>query len=150
METCCGYGYDLARKSHTLTRIFKGQKKRTGHSKTAVLYGNNIRISARSDSTEFVPYKEERTLPRTPADESEIVCVTALNTVVTLCPISASRFGNINPIPFRPKSGIVLIDVIKIKPAFRTAFAYRLGPTDPCSNAVHMEPFSTSAFKVLV
>jgi len=38
----------------------------------------------------------------------------------------------------------------KIKPAFRTAFAYRLGPTDPCSNAVHMEPFSTSAFKVLV
>ena len=33
---------------------------------------------------------------------------------------------------------------------FRTAFAYPLGPTDPCSTAVHMEPFSTSAFKVLV
>ena len=28
---------------------------------------------------------------------------------------------------------------------FRTAFAYPLGPTDPCSTAVHMEPFSTSA-----
>ena len=62
-------------------------------------------------------------------------------------PISASRFGNINPIPFRPKSGILFY--YSKKPAFRTAFAYRLGPTDPCSNAVHMEPFSTSAFKVL-
>jgi hypothetical protein len=64
-------------------------------------------------------------------------------------PISASRFGNINPIPFRPKSGIIYYINDNKKPAFRTAFAYRLGPTDPCSNAVHMEPFSTSAFKVL-
>ncbi|KAK7884535.1 hypothetical protein WMY93_027658 [Mugilogobius chulae] len=31
-------------------------------------------------------------------------------------------------------------------PPFRTAFAHLLGPTDPCSIAVHMEPFSTSAF----
>jgi hypothetical protein len=35
-------------------------------------------------------------------------------------------------------------------PAFRTEFSYLLGPTDPCSTAVHMEPFSTSVFKVLV
>ncbi len=35
-------------------------------------------------------------------------------------------------------------------PALRTAFAYPLGPTDPCPTAVHMEPFSTSVFKVLV
>ncbi|CAM9201943.1 unnamed protein product, partial [Lampetra planeri] len=33
---------------------------------------------------------------------------------------------------------------------FGTAFAHPLGPTDPCPSAVHMEPFSTSAFKVLV
>ena len=33
---------------------------------------------------------------------------------------------------------------------FGTGFPYLLGPTDPCSTAVHMEPFSTSAFKVLV
>ncbi len=37
-----------------------------------------------------------------------------------------------------------------IAPPFRTAFAHPLGPTDPCSTAVHMEPFSTSAFKALV
>ena len=33
---------------------------------------------------------------------------------------------------------------------FRTAFAYPLGPTDPCSTAVHMEPFPTSVFRGLV
>ena len=98
METCCGYGYDLARKSHTLTQIFKGQKKRTGHRKNAVLYENNIRISARSDSTEFVSNKEERTLPRASPSVSGFVCVTALDAETS---ISTSRFGNINPIPFR-------------------------------------------------
>ena len=35
-------------------------------------------------------------------------------------------------------------------PRFRTEFSYLLGPTDPRSTAVHMEPFSTSVFKVLV
>ena len=31
-----------------------------------------------------------------------------------------------------------------------TAFAYLLGSTNPCPTAVHMEPFSTSVFKVLI
>jgi hypothetical protein len=30
------------------------------------------------------------------------------------------------------------------------AFAYDLGSADPCSTAVHMEPFSTSVFRGLV
>ena len=29
-------------------------------------------------------------------------------------------------------------------------FAYLLGSTNPCPNDVHMEPFSTSVFKVLI
>ncbi len=33
---------------------------------------------------------------------------------------------------------------------FRTAFAYHLGSTHPCPIDVHMEPFSTSVFKVLI
>jgi hypothetical protein len=33
---------------------------------------------------------------------------------------------------------------------FQTEFPYLLGSTNPCPNAVHMEPFSTSVFKVLV
>ena len=100
METCCGYGYDPARKSHTLTRIFKGQNKRTGHRKTAVLYKNNIHISARSDSMESDPYKEKRTLPGTSADVTWFACVAALGSSEDE-PISVARFGNINPIPFR-------------------------------------------------
>ena len=72
--------------------------KRTGHHKTVVLYGNNVLISARSDSKECVPYKEERTLPRASYSVFGFVCVTALGAET---PISTSRFGNINPIPFR-------------------------------------------------
>ena len=64
----------------------------------AVLYGNNVPISGQADSRESVPYKEKRTLPGTPADVSEFVCVAALDPEG---PISVSRFGNINPIPFR-------------------------------------------------
>jgi len=33
-------------------------------------------------------------------------------------------------------------------PFNKTEFSYLLGSTDPCPNAVHMEPFSTSVFKV--
>jgi hypothetical protein len=32
----------------------------------------------------------------------------------------------------------------------KTDFSYLLGPTNPCPIAVHMEPFSTSVFKVLI
>jgi len=32
----------------------------------------------------------------------------------------------------------------------KTELSYVLGSTDPCPNAVHMEPFSTSVFKVLI
>ena len=45
----------------------------------AVLYGNTIPISGRADSRESNPYKEKTTLPGTPADVSEFVCVAALD-----------------------------------------------------------------------
>jgi hypothetical protein len=66
--------------------------------RAAVLYGNNVPISGQADSRESVPYKEKRTLPGTPADVSEFVCVTAHDPGGS---ISVSGFGNINPIPFR-------------------------------------------------
>lgn len=43
----------------------------------AVLYGLSIPISGRADSREPSPYKEKTTLPGTPVDVSEVVCVTA-------------------------------------------------------------------------
>ena len=88
------------------------------------------------------PYKEKRTLPGTTVSVSWFVCVAALG-LPGGRPISVSGYGNIDPIPFRP------LWADKQCPAFRTALAYVLGPTDPCSTAVHMEPFPTSVFKVL-
>ncbi len=43
-----------------------------------MLYGSDVPISGRSDSRESAPYEEKRTLPGTPADVSEFVCVAAL------------------------------------------------------------------------
>ena len=36
------------------------------------------------------------------------------------------------------------------KARFQMEFSYLLGSTHPCPIAVHMEPFSTSVFKVLI
>ena len=66
--------------------------------RAAVLYGHDVPISGQADSRESVPYKEKRTLPGAPADVSWFVCVAASAPERA---ISASGFGNINPIPFR-------------------------------------------------
>jgi len=95
--------------------------------------------------------------------------------------ISSSRFGNVDPIPFRRKarprvvppgrkggkkkkekkrtakpspSLLFLLPNPPVRRALRalnrTDFPYPLGPTDPRPTAVRAEPFSASAFKVLV
>lgn len=81
-----------------IPRIFMGRRERTGHRKSRGALRDNIPISGQADSRASVPYKEKRTLPRTPAVVSEFVCVTALDPCGS---ISVSGFGNINPIPFR-------------------------------------------------
>jgi hypothetical protein len=110
--------------------------------RAAELYGNNIPISRQTVFRESKPYKEKTTLPRAIADVSEFVCVTALASEEA---ISVSEFGNINPIPFR----IISTVSVKISVTFKTVFTDSLGPTDPCSTAVHMEPFSTLVLKGL-
>ena len=91
--------------------------------------------------------KEERTLPRTLADVSEVGCVTALDTNLWNVSISVGRVGNINPIPFRYR-GIQYTSLFQA-PLLCTDLPDHLGPPDPWPTAVPMEPFSTSAFKVL-
>ena len=59
--------------------------------------------------------------------------------------LSVAKCGIINPLPFRTEG-----DIVQALSHFRTELTYSLGSTDPCSTAVHMEPFSTSAFKVLI
>jgi hypothetical protein len=110
--------------------------------RAAELYGNNIPISRQTVFRESKPYKEKTTLPRAIADVSEFVCVTALASEEA---ISVSEFGNINPIPFRTIFTVSLV----LSVTFKTDFSDSLGPTDPCSTAVHMEPFSTLVLKGL-
>ena len=66
--------------------------------RAAVLYGPRAPISGQADSRGWSPYKEKRTLPGVSTDVSHFVCVAALGPEG---PLSVSRFGNINPIPFR-------------------------------------------------
>ena len=113
--------------------------------RAAELYGNNIPISRQTVFRESKPYKEKTTLPRAIADVSEFVCVTALASEEA---ISVSEFGNINPIPFRTIfTESLLQEAITV--TFKTDFSDSLGPTDPCSTAVHMEPFFTLVLKDL-
>lgn len=60
--------------------------------------------------------------------------------------------GILTRFPFDRCGHALVVEINKhtALPRFRTEFPYRLGSTDPCSTAVHMEPFSTSVFKVLV
>ncbi len=55
--------------------------------------------------------------------------------------LSTSRLGNCNPIPFRANRAKLQIFL---------ELTSHLGSANPCPNAVHMEPFPTSAFKVLI
>ena len=114
--------------------------------RAAELYGNNIPISRQTVFRESKPYKEKTTLPRAIADVSEFVCVTALVPEGT---ISLSEFGNINPIPFRIIFTVSHCLFVVFTVTFKTDFSDSLGPTDPCSTAVHMEPFSTLVLKGL-
>ena len=57
--------------------------------------------------------------------------------------------GMLTRFPFDSRGHVPYCDA-SLPSAFGTEFSHLLGPTDPCSIAVHMEPFSSSAFKVLV
>jgi hypothetical protein len=56
-------------------------------------------------------------------------------------------WGILTPFPFDNVQANYRVR--SIAACFRKAFAYLLGSADPCATAVHMEPFSTSAFKHL-
>ena len=88
------------RENHTVSPGFsRADRSAPDTAGSAVLYGDNVPLSGQSDSREYVPYKEKRTLPGASADISWLVCVAAPDPARR--PISTSRFGNINPIPFR-------------------------------------------------
>ena len=79
METCCGYGYGLARKSLCPSRFFKGRQQCTGHR----IRRGALRVLTPISPAKPIPWdtnpnKEEITLPGTTADFIDKACVTAL------------------------------------------------------------------------
>ncbi|CAL8238516.1 unnamed protein product, partial [Lota lota] len=105
LETCCGYGYGLARDLHLLTRIFKGQRKLTGRRRNRDAFqGTGPYLGANPGPGRPALHKEKRTLPGAPASFSGVVCVTALDASRRLSP-RLSRFGELNPTPFRSTGG---------------------------------------------
>lgn len=150
METCCGYGYGLARTLLRLARTFKCRQSCTGHHKKCdALRELAISLSPAKPIPGSQPLTKKRELfPGLLPTNSRSFALPHRSTEALQSPRPGSGILTRFPFDQNQASYSKLFENIE-KPAFRTAFAYRLGPTDPCSNAVHMEPFSTSAFKVL-
>ena len=120
------------RGRHSVLRIFKGRRGRTGHHATCGALpaaGPYLRLS-RFQGGQAVKQKREL-FPRPPPTSPDSL---------TLPSAATSRFRNFNPIPFRSSR----------LTRYRTGFPRLLGSTNPCASAVHMEPFPSSAFKVLI
>lgn len=179
METCCGYWYGQARKWSCVARfsrmrrlsialcvasIFKGRRKRTGRLKVR---GALPAVQPRLRPTRF------RGRPKAPHDAFRL-CVMAVKKKRELFPghsptsrgwfvlPRARRVVKSSLFP-RPGPGILTwfpFDRVRFWMAHEASSdSHRLeeqklphvsGPTDPCPNAVHMEPFSTSVFKDLI
>ncbi|PHT27717.1 hypothetical protein CQW23_32696 [Capsicum baccatum] len=117
---------------HSVVRIFKGRRECTGHHATCGALpaaGPYLRLSRFLGGKAV---KQKRQLfPRLPPTSSDFL---------TLSSTATSRFRNFNPIPFRSTRETRCL----------SGFPRPLGSTNPCASAVHMEPFPSSAFKVLI
>ena len=77
--------------------------------------------------------EEKKTLPGAPADVSRFSYVAVEN--------PNPGAGILTGFPFEGR---------RTSAHFKTEFPYLLGSTNPCPITVHMEPFPTSVFKVLI
>ncbi|PHT26660.1 hypothetical protein CQW23_33728 [Capsicum baccatum] len=122
----------IGRGRHLVLRIFKGRRERTGHHATCGALpaaGPYLRLS-RFQGGQAVKQKRQL-FPRLPPTSPDFL---------TLQSTATSRFRNFNPIPFRSTRETRCL----------SGFPRPLGSTNPCASAVHMEPFPSSAFKVLI
>ncbi|PHT25184.1 hypothetical protein CQW23_35179 [Capsicum baccatum] len=120
------------RGRHSVLRIFKGRRERTGHHATCGALpaaGPYLQLS-RFQGGQAVKQKRQL-FPRLPPASPDFL---------TLLSTATSWFRNFNPIPFRSTREM----------RYLSGFPRPLGSTNPCASAVHMEPFPSSAFKVLI
>ncbi|PHT26060.1 hypothetical protein CQW23_34321 [Capsicum baccatum] len=120
------------RGRHSVLRIFKGRRERIGYYATCGALpaaGPYLRLSQFQGGQAV---KQKRQLfPRLPPTSPDFLMLSSTAT---------SRFRNFNPIPFRSTGEMRCL----------SGFPRPLGSTNPCASAVHMEPFPSSAFKVLI
>lgn len=105
METCCGYGYGLARDLHLLPRIFKGQRELTGRRRNRDAFQGAGPSLGANPFQGALPFTKKRelspglppaspgsfALPHWAPDEGAY--------------LRRSRFGDLNPTPFRSAGG---------------------------------------------
>ncbi|PHT25316.1 hypothetical protein CQW23_35053 [Capsicum baccatum] len=117
---------------HSVLQIFKGRWERTGHHATCGALpatGPYLRLS-RFQGVQAVKQKRYLFLRLPPTSPD----------FLTLPLTAMSRFRNFNRIPFRSSR----------ETRYLSGFPRPLGSTNPCASSVHMEPFPSSAFKVLI
>ncbi|PHT25333.1 Regulator of rDNA transcription protein 15 [Capsicum baccatum] len=117
---------------HLVLRIFKGRRERTGHHVTcgALPTAGPYLVLSRLQGGHAIKQKR-RLFLRLPPTSPDFL---------TLPSTATSRFKNFNPIPFRSSR----------ETRYLSGFPRPLGSTNPCASAIHMEPFPSSAFKVLI
>ena len=128
------------RENQSLPRIFKGLQERTGHHMKCgalpaikpyllAIRFHGVRLLTRKENSSQDPCRRLRVQLRYRTSNSEKL------------EYPRSGSGILTRFPFDKRSKIG---------HFETEFPYLLGSTNPCPTAVHMEPFSTSVFKVLI
>ena len=104
LETCCGCGYGPARNSLCLPRIFTGRRRRTGHRQSCGALRRQrpyLGTSPFQGVCQVLTKKRELFPGPTPPSPSSLASPRPTGANESRRPISASGFGNVNPIPFR-------------------------------------------------
>ena len=138
----------MPRKLYHLLRIFKGRQKRFGHHKNR---GALRILNPYLCITQFQGFRSLQRKENSSRNLRRRLRNRLCYHIGFPCgKISVCIVGNINPIPF-------CLEVVWADSKSEniehyllvTELPVGLGPLDPCSTAVHMEPFSTSVYKVL-
>ncbi|KAG8170980.1 hypothetical protein JTE90_004085, partial [Oedothorax gibbosus] len=121
---------------------FKGQQRRTGHRKRRGAFTRTASLSP----DEPIPgtrtlTKKDNSSPGPPSTSPSSVALPHLVPKdLSPCP----GWGILTPFPFgRQRDKHEHVFAFRQTSRFGTDFSDPLGPTDPCSTAVHMEPFSS-------
>uniref|UniRef100_A0A674MPI6 Senescence-associated protein n=1 Tax=Takifugu rubripes TaxID=31033 RepID=A0A674MPI6_TAKRU len=104
LETCCGYGYGLARDLHLLPRIFKGRRELTGRRRNRDAFQGTGPSLGANPFQGALPFTKKRELSpgHPPASPGSLA---SPHWAPRGACLRHSRFGDLNPTPFRSAGG---------------------------------------------